>query len=198
MFHDATLERATGGADKRPIHRVRARDLPLLPGGERIPRLAEALEAMRGHLVNVELKADIAPASLLGDVPDRLRLVRATAAVVKRAERADVVFSSFDPLTVVALAAALPRVPRAVLVGTRTPRAGSALPLAMRPAIVAAHLDESLVDAARVARLRRAGLRVAAWTVNDPMRAAALVALGVEWIITDAPGAIVAALRASS
>ncbi|WP_258168918.1 glycerophosphodiester phosphodiesterase [Salmonella enterica] len=30
VFHDATLERATGGADKRPIHRVRARDLPLV------------------------------------------------------------------------------------------------------------------------------------------------------------------------
>jgi glycerophosphoryl diester phosphodiesterase len=198
VFHDTTLERATGGVDKRPIHRVPYRELPVLPGGERIPRLADALDAMRGHLVNVEIKADVAPTSLLGDVPDRLRLVRATAAVVRRAQRADVVFSSFDPLTVMALAAFLPGVPRAMLVGMRTPRAASALPLAMRPAIVAAHLDESLVTAARVARLRRAGLRVVAWTVNDPARAAALVALGVEWIITDAPGAIVAALAASS
>jgi glycerophosphoryl diester phosphodiesterase len=198
VFHDTTLARATGGRDNRPIHRIRSRDLPLLPGGERIPTLADALEAMRGQLVNVEIKADIAPTSLLGDVPDRLRLVRATAKVVKRAAGTDVVFSSFDPLTVMALAAVLPVVPRAMLVGMKTPRAGSALPLAMRPAIVAAHLDDALLTPARVAKLRRAGLRVVAWTVNDPARAAALVALGVEWIITDAPGAIVSALRPSS
>ena len=106
----------------------------------------------------------------------------------------DVVFSSFDPLSVLGLVALAPRVPRAILVGMKTPRAGTALPLALRYAIVAAHLDESLVTAARAERLRRSKLRVAAWTVNDPARAAELVALGASWIITDAPGRIGAAL----
>ena len=131
---------------------------------------------------------------MLGDVPARMRLVRVTAAAVKKAPRAEVIVSSFDPLVVVALAAVLPRTPRAMLVGTSTPRAATLLPLALRRAIVAAHLDQSLITASRVERLRRSGLRVAAWTVNDPERAVALVALGVEWIITDAPGAIAASL----
>ena len=190
VFHDTTLARATGGADDRAVHKVAQADLPLLPGGERIPRLDEALEAMRDRLVNVELKADVAPTARLGEVAQRLRLVRATAAVVKRAARVETVFSSFDPLIVVALAAVLPRVPRAILVGTTTPRVATALPLAMRPAVIAAHLDDSLLTRSRIERLLRAGLRVVAWTVNDPARADALAELGVAWVITDAPGAI--------
>ena len=194
VFHDTTLARATRGADARPVHRVAFADLPVYPGGDRIPRLVDALAVLRGRIVNVEIKADVAPISLLGDVPDRLRLVRAAAAAVKSAPSADVVFSSFDPLVVVALVAAAPRVPRAILVGTSTPRAATALALAMKPAVVAVHLEESLCTPGRAARLARAGLRLAAWTVNEPERAAALVALGVSWIITDAPGLMVKAL----
>jgi glycerophosphoryl diester phosphodiesterase len=190
VFHDTTLARATGGADGRAVHKVTYADLPSLRGGERIPRLGDALDALRDRLVNVEIKADVAPTSRLGEVPQRLRLVRAAAAVVKRALHVEVVFSSFDPLIVVALAAVLPRVARAILVGTTTPRVATALPLAMRAAVVAAHLDETLLTPVRVERLLRAGLRVAAWTVNDPARADALEALGVSWIISDAPGAI--------
>jgi glycerophosphoryl diester phosphodiesterase len=195
VFHDTTLERATGGADLRVVQRVAYSDLPRLAGGARIPRLSEALDAMHGRVVNVEIKADIAPASFLSDVPDRLRLVRATAAAVKDARGVDVVFSSFDPLVVVTLAAVAPLVPRAILVGMRTPRAATALPLAMRPAVIAAHLDDALVTATRVERLTRAGLRVAAWTVNDQTRARRLVAIGVRWVITDMPGLVVGAVR---
>ena len=194
VFHDTTLARATGGADARAVNKVPFAELPATTSGERIPRLVDALDALRGRLVNVEIKADVAPTSLLGDVPERLRLVRATAAVVKKAAGVEVVFSSFDPLVVVALAAMLPRTPRAILIGMRTPRAALALPLALRPAIVAAHLDESLITASRVERLRRSDLRVTAWTVNDPTRAKAFVDLGVAWIITDAPGRILAEL----
>jgi len=197
VFHDTTLARATGGVDVRAFHKVAFPDLPRLAGGERIPRLDEVLDAMSGRIVNIEIKADVAPMSLLGDVPARLQLVRVVAAVVKRTKDVELVLSSFDPLVVVALAPMLPGVPRAILVGTSTPRAATALPLAMRPAITAAHLDESLITAARVERLTRSGLRVVAWTVNDPARAAALVDLGVAWIITDAPGAIVSSLRPS-
>lgn len=198
VFHDATLARATNDADRRPVQQVALADLPVLPGGERIPPLRDVLDAMRGRIVNVEIKTDLAMSSLLADVPDRLRLVRATAAAVNDAANVDVVFSSFDPLVVVMLAAVVPRVPRAILVGMRTPRGATAIPLAMRPAIVAAHLDEALVTAARVERLQRASLRVSAWTVNDPDRARRLVALGVRWIITDAPGLVGGALRGTS
>jgi len=195
VFHDTTLARATGGADVRAVDRVSYASLPTIAGGLRIPRLVEVLDAMRGHVVNVEIKADVAPMSMLGNVPDRLLLVQRSAAAVKEAGHSDVVFSSFDPLSVLALVAVAPRVPRAMLVGMKTPRAATALPLALRYAIVAAHLDESLITAARAERLRRARLRVAAWTVNDPARAVELARLGASWIITDAPGRIVAAFN---
>ena len=194
VFHDTTLERATSGTDVRAVDAVAFAELPRIEGGLRIPRLVDVLDAMRGRIVNVEIKADVAPASMLGNVPDRLLLVRTAAAAVKHTRHDGVVFSSFDPLSVVALCAVAPRVPRAILVGMKTPRAGTALPLALRYAIVAAHLDESLVTAARVERLLRSDLRVAAWTVNDPARAARLVQLGVRWIITDTPGRVVSAL----
>jgi glycerophosphoryl diester phosphodiesterase len=194
VLHDTTLSRASGGADTRPVHRVAFNDLPLLAGGERIPRLVEALDALRGNIVNVEIKADVEPVSILGDVPDRLRLVRAAAVAVKSAGATEVVFSSFDPLVVVALAFVSPRIPRAILVASATPRAATALPLAMRPAVAAVHLEESLYTPSRADGLARWGLRLAAWTVNDPDRARALVAMGVSWIVTDVPGVMVSAL----
>jgi len=44
----------------------------------------------------------------------------------------------------------------------------------------------ALVDAALVAQLRGAGLRLLAYTVNDPAEARRLVALGIDGIVTDA------------
>ncbi len=47
-------------------------------------------------------------------------------------------------------------------------------------------LHEPLIDAALVRRLHAAGLRVLAFTVNDPERAGTLLDLGVDGLITDA------------
>ncbi len=161
-------------------------ELPSI-GGTRIPTLAEALDLLRGRLVNVEVKTD--------DTPSFLDLSRAVARIVaKDGGRAEVLFSSFDPRVVLALAALAPRVPRGMLVGDRTARLATALPLALRPLIASAHVQEDLLTPARVAQLRRAELRVVAWTVNDPDRAEALASAGVTTIITDAPGRIVSAL----
>ncbi len=181
VVHDASLARVTNGADRRLVHTVRRADLPRLEGGLAIAELGAALELFRHRIVNVEVKAD---------GPRRLALVRAVARVLERAPETEVVVSSFDPAIVLAFAIVAPRVPRAMLVGARTPRLGTALPLAIRRAIVAAHLEDGIITPRRVERLRRAGLRVVAWTVNDAERAAALEAMGVEWLITDRPGRI--------
>lgn len=194
VFHDRTLERASGGADLRAIHRLAARDLPVHADGERIPLLSEVLDLLAGHIVNVELKTDVQASTILGDVPQRVRLVRAVSRVVAAARDVTVRFSSFDPLAVLALAATSPRVPRAILVDKQPLRLATPTALALRPAVVAAHLEDSLCTPERVSRLARAGLSVAAWTVNDPSRARDLAAHGVAWLITDAPGAVVSAL----
>lgn len=184
VLHDPSLARATGGADARPVHAVRRGDLPRLAGGAAVPDLEAALDLLRGRIVNVEVKAD---------VPARAPLVRAVARAIARAPGAEVVVSSFDPSIVLAFAALAPRVPRAMLVGARTPRLAVGLPLVLRRAIVAAHLDDAVLTAPRAARLGRAGLRVVGWTVNDPERARALAELGVAWLITDEPAKVVRA-----
>ena len=144
--------------------------------------LDEALDLCARHIVNVEVKPD---------QPRRFAVAADVARVLRRTRARDVVLSSFDPGLVLALAAVAPKTPRAMLVGSRTPRLVVHLPLVLRRAIEAAHLDDALVTAAHVARLKKAGLRVVVWTVNDPTRARALAEMGVEWLITDQPGAIV-------
>lgn len=174
LVHDPDL------ADGTPVFRVARCDLP-----EHVTTLADALDLADGRHVNIELKAD---------VPKRVALARAVTAVVARARRADVVFSSFDPFLVLATHALAPKVERGILVGPRTSRLAIAMPLAMRTSIHAAHLHDDIVTPERVRRLSAAGLRVVAWTVNDAARVKDLAAWGVAQVITDRPRQIVNAL----
>jgi len=57
---------------------------------------------------------------------------------------------------------------------------------------------ESLATEEIVRRPRAAGYRVAAFTVNDAARARVLLGQGVDCLITDDPGAILAAVAADS
>lgn len=140
--------------------------------------LDEALEACRGKIVNVEVKAD---------VPRRVALLRAVARSIERARDVEVVMSSFDPGLVLAMSVLSPRTPRAILVGDRTARLAVALPRAMRRFVVAAHVQDGAITPRVVERVRALGLRLCAWTVNELDRGRALAAMGVEWVITDRP-----------
>jgi glycerophosphoryl diester phosphodiesterase len=160
-----------------------------LTGGARVPDLAEALDLCHGRIVNVEVKAD---------GPGRLALIRAVAREIRRARPSEIIVSSFDPAVVTAFAAFSLKAKRAILVGPRTPFLATALPMAMRKLITAAHLHDTIVSAARVERLRQAGLRVLVWTVNDAARARALAEWDVGTVITDHPIAVVSALSGLS
>lgn len=134
LCHDPKL------ADGRVVARMLRGDLD-------VPTLEEALDACRGKIVNVEVKPD---------VPRRLALVRAVVRALARGPRdVDLVVSSFDPAIVLAFAALVPRVPRAMLVGERTPRLAVRLPLALRRFVVAAHLHDPLITAPAVVALDR-------------------------------------------
>jgi glycerophosphoryl diester phosphodiesterase len=189
VFHDDTLERMTGNETRRrvsdaPLAELRALDLG---GGARIPTLGEVLDWARhsGVAVNVELKHD---------ARDRSALSRGALRSV-RARGADVLLSSFDPALLAMAAVLAPEVPRALLVHAGQPRWASALQEALRPPWVAAlHLERPQATARSLARYARRGLRRGVWTVNDELEAVELVRLGVQTVITDAPGAILAAL----
>ena len=175
LVHDPLLK------DGRYVYRSRAGDFP-----KTTATLDEALDLLAGRIINVELKSD---------VPSRRALARAAVSSVMRARKSEVVFSSFDPFLVLACAALAPKVARGMLVGKSTPRLATALPIGMRSMIVGAHLQDPLVTVPRVVRLSRAGLRTCAWTVNDVDPARDLAAYGVEWLITDSPGAMVTLFR---
>jgi glycerophosphoryl diester phosphodiesterase len=53
-----------------------------------------------------------------------------------------------------------------------------------------------MVSEPYVTRWKKRGLAVGTYTVNDPDEGARLATLGVDWIFTDAPGAMLARIRA--
>jgi glycerophosphoryl diester phosphodiesterase len=202
VFHDPALARMTEGRDARRVDDVTLAELRRIDlgaggtngTGARVPELAEVLgwAADHGVAVNVELKYD---------VPRLAEVARATARVV-RAARADVLFSSFDPRLLAWAAQGAPRVPRALITHERQARAVDVLrellrgPLArLVPAI---HLELAEATGEAIDRYRRRGLRVGVWTVNEPAAAVRLAAMGVGSIITDTPGAALAAITARS
>jgi glycerophosphoryl diester phosphodiesterase len=191
VIHDEDARRTAGAAlrvAEAPLAALRALDAGTWKGerfrGERIPLLEEALEALAGAVVNVELKGR------------DLRLAGAAAEVIRRAGAArSVVVSSFDARLLAAFGAAAPEVPRGFLFEARwfwRARAAAAVAW-LRP--LAVHPQAALVTAARMRRWRRAGLDVSAWTVDAPAEVRRLVALGVSALITNVPGEIVRLLR---
>ena len=57
-------------------------------------------------------------------------------------------------------------------------------------------LNHTLVTRAAVRRAGQLGVPVLAWTVDDPAEVGRLVALGVDGVITNDPGMVVATLAA--
>lgn len=190
VFHDRTLERlaarpeAVGALDAAALRRV------VLEGGERIPLLDEVLDllAPTSLRLNVEIK---------GDGGGRFRLTNLVSSLLRRRaprERERVFVSSFRPEVLVWLRALGGGVPGAFLFdaeNTGTQRAAALSALGRFPVL---HPSASLVDARRMAAWRAAGLRVNAWTVNEPAELRRLDALGVDGIITDDPARARAAL----
>jgi glycerophosphoryl diester phosphodiesterase len=189
VFHDASLARMTRNRDRRRIENVAITDLRRVDlGGACAPELADVLAWARENAVavNVEMKHDI---------PNRANLARQTLRAV-RGSGADVLLSSFDPVLLSMAAALAPSVPRALLVHDGQGLAADLLQEVARPPWVRAlHVERMQADAVAVARYVHRGLRVGAWTVDDPREACSLVRLGVASIITDSPGEVLAALN---
>jgi glycerophosphoryl diester phosphodiesterase len=190
VLHDRTLERVTRGLDHRLIHELAGAEVDAAHsgGGEPIPVLVDVLAwaAEQDARVNVELK---------GDVPSLSELVRAVVhdAGKVRCSPERVFFSSFHPWLVRALAAALPEYVTGWLVHEKQ-RAFRSAQLFWALGASAVHPERTLISAQRMALWRRAGALVNTWTVNDPAEAVRLSELGVDAIISDNPGAILAGL----
>jgi len=181
VIHDVTLERTTDGHG-RVCDRTLAEIARLDAGGwfgpafrgERVPTLAQVLAAV-AVAVNVELK----PHGEEGLEQRGLDVVEAAGALGR------VVFSSFDPTSLVRLRQASAAAEIAVLVGDGP--LPEALRLAERVAARALHLRNDRVTPPALAMIAPAGLPVRAWTVNDAAEFHRLAIAGVIGVFTDHP-----------
>jgi glycerophosphoryl diester phosphodiesterase len=192
LLHDATLERTTSGIGRADA--LSWRELAQLDAGswhsaahagEPIPSLTAIARFCRANDVAVNL--EIKP------TPGRERETGAAVALDAASlwAGADVrpLLSSFSADALDAAREAVPEMPRAWLVedlpdGWRTE--------IVRLGCIALNPRHTLLTQELVCDVRGAGLRVAAWTVNDPARAATLAGWGVDTIFTDAIDTIAA------
>jgi glycerophosphoryl diester phosphodiesterase len=194
VLHDSDLSRVSQGSETRSAEALSASALARvdLGGGERVPLLGDVLGFVkeRGARVNVELKRDVSrPLAFLNAVR--------RAIVASGAPPELVIFSSFQPGFVTALAATLPAFPRAWLVH-RKQRVFKHAPLFRLLGSDGVHPDFALVTQSSITRWKRGKSVVNVWTVNDATEARRLAELGVDAIISDRPGAILSALGASA
>jgi len=196
VAHDDDLRRVGGSplvVRDAALPALRAVDVGSWKGerfrGERVPLLAEVLDALPTAVVNVELK------STRFRAPD-VALARGLAALLRdlRAEGRAFV-SSFDFRLVAAFRAFSPRVATGLLFEAGHPWRG-------RVAVAAALLrpsglnpDRRLVTEARARRWASAGRGTFVWTVDAPEEIARLCALGVAGIVANDPGAAREAVR---
>jgi glycerophosphoryl diester phosphodiesterase len=182
VFHDHTLAKFGGrvGEEVRALTYARLRRIDL-GGGERIPLLAEVLDAV-GRDVQLAIELKTRPTLRIA-VDDGLasEVARMLAGHEHRA-----LVSSFDPLLLSRFAARAPGVPTALLFRKHpiVLRQTWLAPL-LRPSVVQPEL--SLVERRRVARWHARGLAVHVWPTDKPAAVTLAYHLGVDGVITRDP-----------
>jgi len=176
VFHDPDLKRTSGESDTRRINIVSYLELATR---YKTPLLRDVLAFCNDRKLglNVEVKYD--------DV-DRKTLTRAVCRLLDAHPELDVIVSSFDPRVLARVRALRANLRCALL--TTTERKWS-LPLArfgmVRGIVWAVHLEKVQATARVIRGLRRRGLRVGVWTVNDVEEAKRLRSFGADYVITD-------------
>ena len=187
LLHDATLGRTTSGrgrAGDQPWSALARLDAGRWHGrafaGEPLPTLEAVARWVlaEGHALNIEIKPTPGCDAETG---------RAVAAEAQRlwagADAPPPLLSSFRPDALAAARDAVPTLPRALLLDALP---AGWLDAALALGCVGIVCRHALIDAAVAARVSDAGLRLAAYTVNEPAEAARLLALGIDGLITDA------------
>ncbi len=167
---------------------------PFRGAGHRIPRLAEALDALPGARWNLELKEDLPG------------LVERTLAVIREAkrERETLVTAGADPL-MRSLRAAVARSGSEVALGASAGEVAAFAVAALRgeppPSgpmalqIPTHFAGQPLVTPVLIQAAHRHGVQVHVWTINDPVEIGALYDLGVDGVVSDFPARAARAAR---
>ena len=186
LLHDTTLERTTSGHGRadaltwRELSRLDAGSWHSAPyAGEPLPTLSAVARWCRanGVALNIEIKP----------TPGRERetgaAVALDAAALWKGSDVPPLLSSFSATALEAALETVPALPRAWLTETLP---GDWRDRCKALGCVALDAKHTLLTADVVRSAHSAGLRVAAWTVNDAERAAELTSWGVDTVITDA------------
>ncbi len=186
LLHDAELRRTTGEAgiasDRTwaTLSRLDAGGWHS-PGfaGEPIPRLAQVASYCRcnGFALNIEIKPTPGQEAATG------RGVAAAAAALWAGDALPPLLSSFEPASLRAAAQAAPALPRALLLDAL---ADGWRDTARALGCVAMVFNHRRLDLGWIAPLQAEGLRVLAYTVNEPSDAQGLIDAGIDGLITDA------------
>ncbi|AIO66886.1 glycerophosphodiester phosphodiesterase [Burkholderia oklahomensis] len=185
LLHDDTVERTSSGTG--PAREMRYAALEALDAGawfdarfsgERMPTLAQAAARCLalGLAANVEIKPCLERDEETG------RVVAAEAAALWRAAAVPPLLSSFSAAALGAARAAAPDLPRGMLY-EEIP--ADWLEETQRLGCVSLHAYHAQFNEALVRDVKAAGLRILAYTVNDPARARELMQWGVDVICTD-------------
>jgi glycerophosphoryl diester phosphodiesterase len=181
LMHDASLKR-TMGVD-RLVAETRAADLP-----KEVPIFEAAIVCFRelGLGCNVEIK----PCE--GREVETARLAVETLRRHWPASLPAPLLSSFKDASLAAARDAAPEFARAIMIdelGDDWRRRADAVEA------VGVNTNGKKLTAPRAVEIRKAGYVLSVYTINDGAVAQALVGMGVQCVITDAPDIIVAALN---
>ncbi|HEU4368644.1 MAG TPA: glycerophosphodiester phosphodiesterase family protein [Methylomirabilota bacterium] len=195
VLHDPTLDRTTTG--RGPVRDARLAELAPLrlrgagatPTDEPIPTLAQVLDLVasaRGVGLLLEIKVDAVGRRYPGIEEKTLAMVRERGLL----DRTPIM--AFQPETVRRVRELEPAARTVLLVSRgRTERERANPPDAVRLAREAGAawlgINHRLLDSDVIAAARRAGVSVAAWTVNQESDIRRVLDLGVDVVISDQP-----------
>lgn len=145
--------------------------------GETLPLLKDVAARCREHgmMANIEIKPTT------GTEPQTGKAVALASRDLWQGMTPPLL-SSFSIPALEAAQAAVPELPRGLLLDAWR---NDWRELTTRLGCVSIHLNHTLLDEARVATLKAAGLKILVYTVNHPRRAATLLRWGVDSICTD-------------
>ncbi|MCI9405556.1 MAG: glycerophosphodiester phosphodiesterase [Oscillospiraceae bacterium] len=193
IIHDETLERTTGAAGwvgDTSFAQLRRLDASYRFAGKvqgnRIPALEEVLEWCRGTglRLNLELKTNVR------EYPGIEQ--KAVELVARMGMEERVIFSSFNHYTLLRLKEIAPSIPCGALVESWIVGFGGYL---QGLGLECAHPLYSYLTEENLADLKRRGLRVHTWTVNQPEQMRRLIRLGTDILITNHPDVLAGLLR---
>ncbi|MHC1586349.1 MAG: glycerophosphodiester phosphodiesterase family protein [Candidatus Hecatellaceae archaeon] len=171
-FHDASLERTTDGVGFLNQYGLQELKRFNLGGGERIPALTEVLEAVKGRI------------GLIAEVKEPGTERRLLEVVAEASLLDETIFTSFHHHVLPRIKQLNPKAKTGIIVR------GSLLnpvEAARRAKAEYFFADYRHITVGLAAKLQRAGVKLAAWTVNEKEAVETLAGLNVDLIVSDRP-----------